>query len=235
MIDILKEQKFNICSLLQLSNPSPLTYLLVATAAAAIPLFLFSCTAYIKISVVLNIVKNSFGVQQIPANTITGILSLILTLYVMQPVFKANIDTVNKQLLHSANKKSFSLDSTELVCPWIKFLLSNSGKKEREYFLNVYSKSQKLTVQKDILIEQESIFTLLPAFMISQLREAFSFGLILYLPLLAVDIIVVNVLISLGLSMISPSIITLPLKLLLFVVSDAWLLLSKSLVMSFNS
>ncbi len=203
-------------------NPS--AYLFGMALLAALPFFLMGVTSYVKLSVVFGILRNALGAQQLPSGATTSLLALVLTLHIMRPVALE---------MHAAafppgarEMKLEKLTFAELAGVWgraeaplLGFLMRHSGERERNYFRRGEA--------------AEGLFSLMPAFVISQLREAFAFGFLLFLPLLVVDIVVANLLVGLGLTMVSPVTVTLPLKILLFVAADTWLRLSESLIASY--
>lgn len=226
-----------IPELLQLNHP--LSLIVLATVFSLLPFFLLCFTPFIKFSIVFSLVKNSFGVQQFPSSAVTSLLCLILSIYVMKPIIldikEQTVEEVtaiqNMLLSKKKNKNDFQKQSaliqnfiSKAVTPLTKFLQENSAEKEKDYF------SRSWNSKKSNSLAQEKIVVLLPAFIITQLKEGFILGVALYLPLLFVDLLVTNILIALGINMISPTIISLPLKLMLFISGDAWLKLCSSLL-----
>lgn len=226
-----------IQELLQLNHP--LSLLVFAAAISLLPFFLLCFTPFIKFSIVFSLVKNSFGVQQFPSSAVTSLLCLILSIYVMKPII-LNIkeqtaeevtEIQNMFLIKKKSKNDFQKQSAliksfvnKAITPLTKFLQENSAEKEKDYFLRSWNS------KNNDLLAGEKIVVLLPAFIITQLKEGFILGVSLYLPLLFVDLLVTNILIALGINMISPTIVSLPLKLMLFISGDAWLKLCSSLL-----
>jgi type III secretion protein R len=228
----------------------PLSFIAISLAVALVPFVLLSMTSFLKLSVVLNIFKNALGAPQVPSGTVIGTLSLILTLFIMAPVGRATLERVERE------KISFSLDKpgalTNLISnlevvstPFFDFMKRHSSVKEREFFIQLSHQQQASAELKqdqqlefkplteEELLKEESFFSLLPAFTISQLHQAFMLGLTVLIPFLVVDIILTNILMALGMSMVNPVTITLPVKLFLFVMCDGWFLLCKGLILGY--
>lgn len=251
-------------SIIGSSLSSPVLLSLALMLMAVLPLFMMAVTSYIKISVVLNILRNALGAGQIPSGAIIGLLSLVLSLHVMSPV----ATNVHKRFEESYSKTEQKVSITKTldsICysiePLQMFLKKHSGKKEREFFAEMSirnlsavtnKQSDNLTNQSGVLSEQqslqstiptqveeqegidgESFFSIVPAFVLSELSSAFKLGFMIYLPFLVLDIVITNLLVGLGMMMVSPATIALPLKLLLFVSCDGWFILCRSLVLSY--
>ncbi len=223
--------------LLELNHP--ISLLFFAAVFSLLPFFLLCFTPYIKFSVVFSLVKSSFGVQQFPSSAITSLLCLILSMYVMKPIVfdiqeqaAEEITAIQNVIINKKKSQSDFQKQTKLIKNFIKkaiipltiFLEENAEEKEKDFFLRSWNS------KKEAPQAQEKIFILVPAFIITQLKQGFILGAALYLPLLLVDLLVSNILIALGINMISPSIISLPLKVSFFVAGDAWLKLCTSLL-----
>ncbi len=198
----------------------PLNLILVLAGAAILPFIAIVATSYIKISVVFLLLRNALGIQQIPPNSALNALAIILSAYIMAPIL---IETAT--ILAAGN---YSFDSVESVQaafndskgPLISWLERHADERERTYFLEAARELWPPTMQG--LLTPDSIAVLLPAFTVSQLREAFEIGFLLYLPFIAIDLIVSNILLAMGMMMVSPLTISLPFKLFLFVMVDGW-------------
>lgn len=226
-----------MAELLELNHP--LSLLVFAAAFSLLPFFLLCFTPFIKFSIVFSLVKSSFGVQQFPSSAVTSLLCLILSIYVMKPIILNIQEQAGKEITEIQNivfSKKKSKDDFEQQSAAVKNLLSkaavpltiflqeNSGEKEKDFFLRTWNfKNSNSSASENIIV-------LVPAFMISQLKQGFILGVALYLPMLFVDLLVTNILIALGMNMISPTIISLPLKLMLFISGDAWLKLCSTLL-----
>ena len=202
---------------------------LLAGAVSLVPFFILMTTSFVKIAVVLPLVRNALGIQQIPPNMALYGLALILTLYIMAPVFS--------QMAEIAETRSFAsvsevFDSISVIAePLRVFLLEHTDELEHDFFINTVEKIWPQHLVDSI--DRESFATLIPAFMITELTAAFEIGFLLYLPFIAIDLIVSNLLLAMGMMMVSPLTISLPLKLFLFVVVDGWSQLIRGLVFTY--
>jgi len=211
--------------------------LVVALALVSLLPFLFmSVTAFVKISTVLQIVRSAIGAQNVPSNTVVMALAASLTLLAMQPVGE-KIWT-KAEPLFTSNK---ALDTGTLVRDGIEavkepmrdFLKANADAKERARFVAVAKESRPAADRGKV---SDTDFTVLvPSFVVTELSEAFAIGFLLYLPFLVIDMVVANVLLALGMQMLSPTQVSLPFKLLLFVAIDGWGLLARSLVAGYHT
>ena len=206
--------------------------LIIALALVSLAPFAFmTLTAFIKISTVLQIVRGAIGAQNVPSNTVIMALAASLTLLVMAPVGSRIFDRAAPVLADPA-----SSDTAVLVRglvdaakdPMRAFLRANASPTERQRFYEVARGARPPAERDDV--KPDDILVLVPAFMITELMEAFALGFVIYLPFLVVDLVVANVLLSLGMQMLSPTQVSLPFKLLLFVAVDGWGLLARALV-----
>lgn len=213
-------------------NSLPEQLILISLFVALIPTILCVATSYLKISIVLGMVKSALGTSQTPGMIVTSSLSLLLTFYVMYPVakecFKNFIDTpvTSKNLLldevaHQSIIRNLS--------PLKDFFKKYAAEKEIRFFTEIRSK-QNNEIESPI----DSFFISLPAFVLTELRSAFRMSCYLLLPFLVVDLVITTILGGMGLYMVNPVSITLPVKLLLFVSSDSWLLLMKAILNSYR-
>ena len=219
-----------IAEVSSLSNTHPLWILGFTFALTLVPLLIGATTSYLKISIVLALLRNGLGLQQSPNALVVMVLALALSFLVMGPAIRETnkiAQTVSLAKLKSAPSTEVLARLMEVIKPWRTFLERHAGSNEvralRELSLEAQSAEAPPTL--DILI---------PAFVLSELKEAFSMGFLLLLPFLVIDLVVANILAGLGMYMVSPAMISLPLKLLLFVSVDGWLLLSRALVLSYG-
>ncbi|MDO8527192.1 MAG: type III secretion system export apparatus subunit SctR [Deltaproteobacteria bacterium] len=218
----------------------PLVLLLVLAALSMIPFILMMATSFVKMAVVLSLVRNALGTQQVPPNVVVTGLALILTIYVMAPVglqiYKVAGDVINQ----GTNQPLMSQASVELLTkaaslgkePVRNFLLKHAHEQERKLF---YSLSLEMRMKDNVSedVSDNDFLNIIPAFVVSELTEAFQIGFILFLPFLVIDLVVANILLSLGMFQISPVTLSLPFKLLLFVMLDGWHLIVKGLVQGY--
>lgn len=198
-------------------------------------------TSYVKIVVVLGILRNALGMPQTPSNIVINGLSIGLSLFVMAPVV-SQMDSMIRGNEVSVKSLPETIESIQkLSRPLLDFVERNTRVESKEYFADLKEdRTQRLglaggPVASPIPLESGELpwSYALPAFLLSELKEAFRVGMVLFLPFVIIDIIVANVLIALGMMMMSPNTIALPLKLLLFVVIDGWSELVNILVMSY--
>ncbi len=217
----------------------PLLLLLILASLSLLPFIIMMTTAFVKVAVVLAMVRNAIGTQQIPPNPIITGLAMILTIYIMIPVgldiYRSAGQTINQgssQPVLSQVTVNLMLEAAKQAREPVRaFLEKNGHAKEKALFFNL---AKKMRHEEDREQVQENDFTILiPAFVISELKEAFQIGFILFLPFLVIDIVVTNILLALGMFQISPITISLPFKLLLFVLVDGWHLIAKGLILGY--
>jgi len=202
-----------------------LQILILLTVLSVAPALLLMLTSFTRLVVVFSILRHAIGTQQTPPNQVLISLALFLTMFIMAPTFQrvyeeALIPYFNKQI----NEKELF---ERAVQPFKEFMFKNTREKDLALFVKLRNEERPKTP------DDVSIFTLIPAFMISELKTAFQIGFLLYIPFLVIDVIVSSVLISMGILMLPPMMISLPIKLLLFVLVDGWNLLIVSLIKSF--
>ncbi|MFH1356845.1 MAG: type III secretion system export apparatus subunit SctR [bacterium] len=215
----------------------PILILFILFLMSLAPFILMMTTSFVKIAVVLSLVRSALGTQQIPPNQIVTGLALILTVYVMLPVGQQVYDAA-KDVIKSAdtNQEILSTASVDVLRravdkgkePVRQFLLKHVNDKERKLFYGL-GRKLKMNVTLDGLADDDFI-VLIPAFVISELSEAFQIGFVLFLPFLIIDMTVSNILLSMGMFQVSPITVALPFKLLLFVLVDGWYLITEGLV-----
>jgi flagellar biosynthetic protein FliP len=214
---------------ISVGNGSPsnsITLILAVTVLAVAPSVLLLCTSFTKIIVVLGLTRNALGLQSSPPNQVLAGLALFLTLFVMGPVLSdINKDAVQPYL---AGKVSISQAVDTGEQPLKKFLLHNTRDEELKLMVNL--SGEKAPKNKTAV----SMTTLIPAFVLSELKSAFIIGLVIYIPFLVLDMLVSAGLMSMGMMMVSPTIVSLPFKLLLFVVVDGWAMITTALVGSYT-
>ncbi|MEC8009434.1 MAG: type III secretion system export apparatus subunit SctR [Pseudomonadota bacterium] len=197
-----------------------------------VPFIAISATSFLKISLVLSLIRNAIGLQQTPPNTVIYSLSLILTVFIMKPIFIEIYDV--------AKTKDFMTDNTTYLMeafddsfePLKNFLYVNSRQEQKQFFIRTAQDLWPAEYRSSA--NDRSVIILIPAFIVDELTEAFKMIFLIYLPFLIIDLITSNVLLSLGMMMVSPMTISLPLKILLFVAIDGWSQVIQSLVVSFN-
>ncbi|WP_028455506.1 flagellar type III secretion system pore protein FliP [Chitinilyticum litopenaei] len=203
----------------------PIQTLLFITALGFLPAVLLMMTAFTRIVIVLSLLRQAMGTMQSPPNQVIVGMSLFLTLFVMGPVFdKIYVEAYQP---YSEQKISFNEAIVKGSVPLKEFMLKQTRQKDLAFFLEV-SGSAKPNGPEDV-----SLKVLVPAFVTSELKTAFQIGFLIMIPFLIIDLVVASVLMGMGMMMVSPMIISLPFKLMLFVLVDGWTLLMGSLVQSF--
>ena len=228
----------------------PFALIVVLVGLSLIPFIAMIATSYLKIVVVMSLIRNALGIQSIPPNMVVNALAMILTFYIMAPVVseswtaivesqRSRVAAAGTQAVQAQSKSAavqqpstFDLSSLELgkaAEPFHRFLSEHTAPRERAFFV----KTAETLWGKDgepAVVDPESFWILLPSFCVSELTKAFQIGFLVYLPFIAIDIIVSNILLAMGMMMVSPVTISLPFKLLLFVMVNGWTLLIQGLV-----
>jgi len=215
----------------------PILILFILFLLSLAPFILMMTTSFVKIAVVLSLVRSALGTQQIPPNQIITGLALILTVYVMIPVGQQVYDEAsavihqadaNQDLLSEASVNILKTAIDKGKEPMREFLLKHVKSKERKLF---YGLGQKLKINVTIGgLTDKDFIVIIPAFVISELAEAFQIGFVIFLPFLIIDMTVSNILLSMGMFQVSPITVAMPFKLLLFVLVDGWYLITEGLV-----
>jgi flagellar biosynthetic protein FliP len=209
------------------SPSSSITLILAITVLSVAPSVLLLCTSFTKILVVLSLVRNALGLQQSPPNQVMTGIALFLTLFVMGPVFSDINDVAVQPYLNGQMTVSQAYDAG--VVPLKSFLLDNTREDELKLMINLSGED----APKDK--SEVSMTTLIPAFVLSELKSAFIIGLVVFIPFLVLDMLVSAALMAMGMMMVPPAIVSLPFKLLLFVVVDGWALITTALVHSYGA
>lgn len=212
----------------------PISLLLVLGAMAVLPFAAMVVTSYAKIVVVLGLLRNAIGVQQVPPNMVLNGIAMIISVYIMAPIF---IDASNAMSLgRPSDGKSTSqqlmtaADSARE--PFRRFLDKHADEREKQFFLR--SAALVWPAQQAKLLKKDDLLVLAPAFLLTELASAFRIGFLLYLAFIVVDIVIANVLLAMGLSQVTPTNVAIPFKLLLFVMLDGWSRLVHGLVLTYR-
>jgi type III secretion protein R len=211
----------------------PLLLILSLGLIGIAPFLAVMVTSYAKLVVVFSLVRNALGLQQVPPNMVVNGLALVLSLYIMAPLAQ-QLSTAMDVPAGGGAMKSEALMAALSASrePLRAFLDKHSDKREKEFFVrtskNLWPADQAAAVKSnDLLI-------LVPAFTVTELTEAFKIGFLLYLGFVIVDLVVANVLSALGMMMFSPTVVSTPLKLMLFVVADGWAKLIHGVVLTYQ-
>ncbi|NCQ34791.1 EscR/YscR/HrcR family type III secretion system export apparatus protein [bacterium] len=219
---------------------NPLVSMVVLGALSLLPFLFMTTTSFVKISVVFSILRNALGTGQVPSGLVIASLSVLLTLYVMAPVGEeiseaAAPAVARVDLNHPLEGESFDavVQTFRLgLEPMRGFLRRNAGARETRLFWNLARHVRAPERRGEV--GRDDMLVLLPSFLITELTEAFQIGFLVFIPFLVVDMVVANVLLALGMHMLSPTTVSLPFKLLLFVLVDGWYLLARALVLGYS-
>ena len=197
------------------------------------PFFLMMVTSYVKIVVVTTLVRNALGVQQVPPAMVMNGLAIILTIFIMAPVAVDTLDIAKTLPVPSNPRPSEVLALADKASPPLRrFLSANTTEQVSSMFV---STARRIWPEKmHNMISKDNLLILIPSFTISELTKAFQIGFVLYLAFIAIDLIISNILLAMGMMMVSPTTISLPFKLLLFVTLDGWLKISQGLLLSYH-
>lgn len=198
----------------------------LVTILSLAPSILVMVTSFTRIVVVLSLLRTAIGVQQSPPNTVVISLALFLTAFVMGPVFQKAYDTGIKPLIAEEIELNQAFDRASK--PFQAFMLTHVREKDLGLFIDMAGEETPKNP------EDISLRVLIPAFMISELKRAFEIGFLLFVPFIVIDMVVASVLMSMGMMMLPPIIISLPFKLVFFVLVDGWHLVAGSLVQSYG-
>lgn len=191
-----------------------------------IPFFLVTTTSFLRIIVVFSMLRMALATQQSPPNSALVGLAIFMTIFVMSPTLSTVLDQSMTPLQQGTITQEEALQ--QAVKPFRVFMLKHTSENDLALFLE-FSKVQYTTNFDEI-----PIFVVIPAFILSELKIAFQIGFLLFIPFLVVDLIISNILLSLGMFMLSPAMISLPFKILLFILTDGWNLITRGLLLSFQ-
>lgn len=202
-----------------------LQIVILLTVLTLAPAILIMMTSFTRLAVSLSLLRNALGTQQMPPTQIIVGLSLFLTFFIMSPVFSQINDTALQPYMNGKMSQVKALE--EAAKPLKKFMLKQTREKDLALFYSI-SKTPRPKTQEEV-----NIWVLIPAFVISELKTSFQIGFMLYVPFLVIDMVVASVLLSMGMMMLPPVMVSMPFKLMLFVLVDGWYLIVGSLVKSF--
>ncbi len=211
--------------------PDPFMIIALLALLTLAPFIAVMVTSYVKLVVVLSLVRNALGVQQVPPNMVINGLAIILTLFIMAPVGQQIYDQVQGKN-YSFNDVDGLIQGAEKAKEPIRaFLLKHSRPRIRAFFM----KSAQILWPKEssASLRDDDLMILAPSFTISELTMAFEIGFLLYLPFIAIDLIISNILLAMGMMMVSPMTVSLPFKLLLFVLLEGWTKIVQGLIMTY--
>ncbi|MEK0416853.1 MAG: hypothetical protein RI949_859 [Pseudomonadota bacterium] len=210
----------------------PIALALALALMALVPTIAVVSTTFLKISVVMSLVRNALGVQQIPPNLALYGLALIMTVYIMAPVGQNIYEKVREEPASARSVDSMFKAVARGAEPMRDFMYKHSDPRQRDFFV----RTARELWGKDLSagLKDKDFIVLVPSFMVTELTEAFEIGFLLFLPFVVIDLVVSNVLLAMGMMMVSPVMISLPLKLFLFVMADGWTRLIQGLVLTYR-
>jgi len=209
-----------------LKDLNPVIQMLILMTVFSMLPFVFTCmTSFLRFAIVFSILKQAMGTQQVPPSIVLLGLSIILTFYTMAPVFNSMWEAGSVPYQKNGD---IIMGMKEGSKPLKEFMMKQTRQEDLEFFVQLQRKTPPKSPE-DITIWQVA-----PAFILSELKTSFEIGFIIFVPFIVLDLVVANVLLALGMFMLSPTIISLPFKLLIFIAVDGWNLIVKGLVGSFN-
>lgn len=228
----------------------PFSLIVLFVGLSLLPFAAMVATSYLKIVVVMSLIRNALGIQSIPPNMVINALAMILTFYIMAPVASESWEIVQTQVEQRRTQASNQApqgqqeegkaiystadiepeDFAAAAEPFRKWLSAHTSDRERAFFVRTAERMWAKDDGTPATVDPEGFCILLPSFCVSELTKAFEIGFLVYLPFIAIDIIVSNILLAMGMMMVSPVTISLPFKLLLFVMVNGWTLLIQGLV-----
>lgn len=207
-------------------NVPALDAIFTLTMVALLPSLVVMMTSFTRIIIILALTRNAMGVQQTPPNMVLTGIALFLTLYIMNPVLGQLQENAYEPYVRGEITQQEAV--TRLSCPIKEFMLRNTEKSTLDLFVRLSGSE----VEENV--EDYPLTVVTPAFMTNELKRGFTAGFLIYLPFLLIDVVVATTLMSMGMVMLPPTMVSLPFKLLLFVTVDGWELLFSSIVQSFR-
>lgn len=236
-------------------HTDPFSLIIVFIGMSLLPFVAMIATSYLKIVVVMSLIRNALGIQSIPPNMVINALAMILTFYIMAPVAQESWNIIKTEDAKAKmeqratprtekNAPAMATDEPTIFAhsdafaaaaePFRKFLSQRTSDRERAFFVHTAERLWAKDPDEPAVVDAESFYILLPSFCVSELTKSFQIGFLVYLPFIAIDIIVSNILLAMGMMMVSPVTISLPFKLLLFVMVNGWTLLIQGLVRGYT-
>lgn len=205
---------------------SSINLMLMIAFISLIPFFLISTTCFVKVIIVLGMVRGAIGTQQSPPNAVIIALGIFLSIFIMSPTINLVNENAIKPLQAGKISQAQAIDRG--IMPMRQFMLKFTREKDLALFIE-FSKIKGIESKDDV-----PIWVIIPAFSISELQSAFQIGFLLYIPFVVIDLIISNILLTLGMFMLSPVMVSMPFKILLFVITDGWNLICRGLLLSYQ-
>lgn len=210
---------------------SPWQLIALLFLLSLMPLAVVMGTSFLKLAIVFSMLRNALGIQQVPPNIAIYGLALVLSIFIMAPTVLA-VKAQWHPPVQTDNQPWLSAWDSQALDPYRHFLQQNSDAEQIRFFHTLAQKSWPEAEQQQVT--SDSLLILLPAFTVSQLTQSFRIGLLIYLPFVAIDLLVSNILLAMGMMMVSPMTISLPLKLLIFLLAGGWDLILSQMIKSFS-
>lgn len=228
-------------TILKPSSPNLITQAVALTTMALLPFVVMLLTSFVKIVVVLSLLRNALGAQQAPPNQVINGVALLLTLYIMYPTMVLMYEAAVPVMERQATPEEFMSPQTAKYMiefidkakePFRDFMVRNSDKRHHRSFYRIAYKL--LPEEYRAQLNTEDFIILIPSYITGQLKAAFEIGVLIYIPFFVIDLVTSNILLAMGMMMLSPVTISMPLKLFLLVMLDGWTLLVQGLVETFK-
>jgi type III secretion protein R len=216
---------------MDLTSFSPSSALLTVVILALAPFVAVMVTSFTKLVVVLSLLRNALGLQQVPPNVVLNGLALVLSIYVMYPVGTEMAAQLQGFDNIGSNTKNMLAAADAAKEPLRDFLFKHSRPVERAFFLKTAQKALK--PEQAAKVTERDFLVIVPAFTVSELAVAFEIGFLIFLPFLVIDLVISNILMAMGMMMLSPTTVSMPFKLLLFVLIDGWVKLTHGLILTY--
>lgn len=218
---------------MDLTSFTPASALITVVLLALAPFVAVMVTSFTKLVVVLSLLRNAMGLQQVPPNVVMNGLALILSIYVMYPVGVQMQERLRDLPTGKASTSQLLAAADAAKEPLRDFLVKHSRPLERAFFLKTAQRS--LQPEQAQALTERDFLVIVPAFTVSELTVAFEIGFLIFLPFLVIDLVISNILMAMGMQMLSPTTVSLPFKLLLFVLIDGWVKLTHGLVLTYQA
>ncbi|MEW6363720.1 MAG: type III secretion system export apparatus subunit SctR [Acidobacteriota bacterium] len=220
-------------------SANPVTTLIMVSMLSMAPFLLMMTTSFVKFSVVLSILRTALGTQQVPPTPVLMGLAVIMTIYVMAPIGSQVYDTLQPTLTQQSGQDIVSPGGAKMILdvvekarePMRAFLSKHAHPKERGLFYQMAIRMGPESWKTEM--KDDDMLVLIPAFTVSELTEAFMIGFLIFLPFLVIDMVVSNILLAMGMHMLSPVTVSMPFKILLFIMIDGWDLLVRGLIQGY--
>ncbi|MDY6010498.1 MAG: type III secretion system export apparatus subunit SctR [Duodenibacillus sp.] len=213
-------------------NFDPVWLIALSAGLGLMPIFLMMATCYVKIVTVIMLVRNALGVQQIPPQMVINGLAMVMTVFIMAPVASDTMDLLAKENVDNLKPVEVFQVAERVSPPLKQFLVRNTDERVSNMFVATAKRIWPERMRESV--HKGNWAVLLPSFTITELTKAFQIGFVLYLAFIAIDLIISNILLAMGMMMVSPTTISLPFKLLLFVTLDGWLKITQGLMLSYQ-